>query len=134
MERLNLSSFGWDKQVNLNYVGLYNNICELSPVRVEKQTMVETTEEPEAGPPKTLQQQLAVTHHGKLIVDATACPQDMQGSLSNANLPMSKSCILFLFVKLTSSSHAFFRFAVACNTLALDYQFPLAGLFGTCTL
>jgi hypothetical protein len=48
---------------------------------------------------------------------------------------MSKPYILFLFVNSPPRrTYASFRFAVACNTLALGYQFPLAGLFGSRTL
>ena len=43
---------------------------------VETQPVIHTNEEPTL--PKTPQQQQSeITHHGKLIVDATACPQDI---------------------------------------------------------
>lgn len=48
---------------------------ELQSGEAEKAAVIKTDEEP--GRPETPQQQAAITHHGKLIVDATACPQDI---------------------------------------------------------
>jgi hypothetical protein len=57
-----------------------------------------------------------------------------RASLSNANLPDEKALYPVSVRQLTSSFCASFGFAVTCNTLASNFQFPLAGLFGTCTL
>jgi transposase, IS5 family len=47
----------------------------LQPDDVEKQTITETNREPVQS--KAPEPPPAITHHGKLIVDATACPQDI---------------------------------------------------------
>jgi hypothetical protein len=44
---------------------------------LQKQAIAETTKEDRGGSPVPPQERTAITHHGKLIVDATACPQDI---------------------------------------------------------